>query len=989
MAISTSSGLTYTTGAIYNDPKIGNVLNGYRSYTYNFTLSALPVNSSNDPAKYEADSAPYTVLRSGGKGTTGLKGTAGPTSAQVEANTKLQTDQAATVESITASKKNIDSLQFNADLIPGFNTSSSGRFDMFIDKMEINTFVSPDKLIGFLPQQNLRFTVIEPFSINGFFEALHTAAVAAGYPSYIGAYYVLTLKFFGYPDTDTADSPAGPVEIPHSTRSWAISMGAISLEVTEKGCVYNCQAIESGGNAVADSVNQLKKSLTFEGITVQEALAGPLASERSANYAGNDFVTKVNKLQKDSTKDRTGSDIYDEYQVWFPELTDTDLDYTKVNKIGRTKLANTSEILKSSGMEDPQTTGKNTNYQNNPKDKSTGSIKLDPSTGKYQLQFAESVNISDIITNTIRDSEYIGNLIKALKENPGSVIDKNGYVEYFRLRTSVELTEKINPETKKPKSIFKFIVTPFKVHVSSIKGLPPALWDPKKYPPFVVRSYDYMYTGKNTDVIAFKLNFNLFYSAATPLELNNDLLQSAVGIGPTNSTDITFNNQVSSNDATKIQTGVLTSRPAAVPYVPEGGPGAPKSDNAYRNLSRFIHTQFLNWADSSQSLTLDIIGDPLYVATNGLNGYYSGPDGAAFTQNGEADFINWQVPISVNFRNPIDIGKSGFMDFSEQQVPFSGIYSVGTINNYFSDGIFKQRLNLLRMEGQLSGAPIKVKDYSDLFAESANPLDQITTDTTDGVPNVAGKVSDATIKRLGGTVLSNLGKAAALVGAAGLLKNISGQAATVLAASLAVPAVIGVAKSAIDTVNGLASKATGLIGNVNNKVASAPNVSASTDPTNNITEAAKQGIPVDLIDKEKLTNIPKAAPPATAPGPQVDVATLQSLYKSGGVAAIAKAYGVKDITNISPTELPLGTVKMIEETITPSNPLTTLKGVVAKASFGIDTSIVTDKLASAQTLLNQAQSVVTIIPRDAGQATSILTQAGSNVTSPLTKILQG
>jgi len=987
MAIASATGLTYTTGAIYNDPKYGNVFNGYRSYTYNFTLSAMPIANSNDPAKYEKESAPYTVLRSGGKGTTGLKGPAGPTSAQVEANNLTQ-QYAEDPTVVKQSQKDIDSLQFNADLIPGFNTNSPGRFDMFIDKMEINTTMTPDRLIGFIPQGDFRFTVIEPYSINGFIEALHTAAVAAGYVSYTGGYYVLTLKFLGYPDTDTADSLAEPVEIPHSTRSWLIAMTAADLEVTEKGCVYTCRAIECGGNAVADSVNQLKKSLTFEGITVQEALAGPLASERSASYAGNDFITKINKLQKDSAKDRNGGDIYDEYQLWFPELTDTDLDYTKVNKIGRTKLANTSEILKSSGMEDPQTTGKNTNYQNNPNEK-TESIKLDPSTGKYQLQFAEKSNISDIITNTIRDSEYISNLVKSLKENPGSVIDQHGYVEYFRIRTEVELTKKINPETKKPKSIFKFIVTPFKVHVSSIKGLPPTLWDPAKYPPFVVRAYDYMYTGKNTDVISFKLNFNHLYNSAIPVEINNDSVPSSVGIGPTNSTDITFKNPISSNDAAKIQTGVLTSRPTAISYVPVDGPGAPKSDNAYRNLSRSIHLQFLNYAESEIALTLDIIGDPLYIATNGLNGYYHGPNGPGFTQNGEADFITYVVPISVNFRNPVDIGKSGFMDFSENQIPFSGIYTVNTINNSFSEGIFKQRLSLTRLSGQLGGAAIKAKDYSDLFEESANPLDQITIDTTEGSPNIAGKVSDATIKRLGGTVLSNLGKAAALVGVAGLLKNVSGQAATVLAASLAVPAVIGVAKSAIDTVNGLASKATGLIGDVNKKVASAPNVSAGTDPTNNITEAAKQGVPVDLIDKEKLTNIPKAAPPAKAPGPQVDVATLQSLYKSGGVAAIAKAYGVKDITNISPTELPLGTVKMIEETITPSNPLTTLKGVVAKASSGIDTSIVTDKLASAQTLLNQAQSVVTIIPRDAGQATSILTQAGSNVTSPLTKILQG
>jgi hypothetical protein len=993
LSATTSTG--FTTGLKFIDPKVGNVLNNYRSYTYNFTLDALPTEFANDPKKWqlagaEAASASYRILKSGGKGTTGLAGAKGPTTAQVEANnlTQQYTEDPAVVKQ---SQKDIDLLKFNVDLIPEFNKSSPGRFDFFIDKWEMTTSYSPSDLYGFIPNANFNFTVVEPYSINGFLEVLHAASVAAGYTSYMAATFLMTLKFLGYPDNDSADSPAGPEEVPHSTRSWLINITNASLEVTEKGSVYVCQATVTSGFAVADSNNKLKKSITFEGRTVQDCLAGPLDSERPANYAGNDFVTKVNLLQKESTKDRTGSDIYDEYRVYFPEVTDTgDLDYTKVNKIGRTKLADNAQLLKSSGMEDPQTTEKKTNYKNKPEDTSTEITKLDPATGKYQLQFPESFNISDLITNIIRDSEFYANLLKSLKENSGSVIDQHGYIDYFRLRTEVELSKSINPETKKPKSIFKFIVTPFKVHISNLsKGMPTPLWDATKYPPFVVRTYDYMYTGKNVDVINFKLSLNGLYHAVTPVELNNDVIQSTYGAGPSNSTDITFKNLTSSNDVAQLQNGAATSRAGSVPYVPKEGPGLPKSDSPYRNIARSIHTQFLNFHEAAMSLTVDIIGDPLYIATNGMNGLIQNKDGAGFTSNGEADFITYQVPVSITFRNPVDIGKSGFMDFSEDQIPYSGIYQVTSINNYFNEGIFKQRLNMTRLSGQLEGKPIKVKDYSDLFEESANPLDQITTDTTEGTPNVAGKVSDATIKRLGGTVLSNLGKAAALVGAAGLLKNVSGQAATVLAASLAVPAVIGVAKSAIDTVNSLASKATGLIGDANKKVASAPNVSSSTDPTNNITAAAKANIPVDILTQDQLANIPKSAPPATAPGPQVDVSTLQSLYKSGGVAAIAKAYGVKDITNISPTELPLGTVKMIEETITPSNPLTTLKGVVANASSVVDASIVTDKLASAQTLLNGAQSVVTIIPRDASQATSILTQAGSNVTSPLTKILQG
>ena len=153
--------LNYTPpGKIYLDPKIQNVLDHYRSYTYNFTLSAVSKEDSNDPKKFQSDSVGYVILKSGGKGTTGIKTPTGPTSAQVDANTKLQTDQAATVASIASSQKNIDTLQFNADLVPGFNKNSPGRFDMFIDKFEIHTTFD-SSLAGFTTIQLINFTVIE------------------------------------------------------------------------------------------------------------------------------------------------------------------------------------------------------------------------------------------------------------------------------------------------------------------------------------------------------------------------------------------------------------------------------------------------------------------------------------------------------------------------------------------------------------------------------------------------------------------------------------------------------------------------------------------------------------------------------------------------------------------------------------------------------------------------------------------------------------
>jgi hypothetical protein len=52
--------------------KQGNVLNSYRSSTYNFTLSALENAQVNDPEIYRSSELKYVILKSGGKGYTGI-----------------------------------------------------------------------------------------------------------------------------------------------------------------------------------------------------------------------------------------------------------------------------------------------------------------------------------------------------------------------------------------------------------------------------------------------------------------------------------------------------------------------------------------------------------------------------------------------------------------------------------------------------------------------------------------------------------------------------------------------------------------------------------------------------------------------------------------------------------------------------------------------------------------------------------------------------
>jgi hypothetical protein len=121
-----------------------NLLNTYRSVTYNFSLGALDSGDLADPNRYRNSELKYLILKSGGKGGQGM--TAGsqinvasvvPTAGGGRGSTEVYTDPRRSdisVEKASAPLRNIGN-----ELIDGFNADSPGKFDMFIENIEIET----------------------------------------------------------------------------------------------------------------------------------------------------------------------------------------------------------------------------------------------------------------------------------------------------------------------------------------------------------------------------------------------------------------------------------------------------------------------------------------------------------------------------------------------------------------------------------------------------------------------------------------------------------------------------------------------------------------------------------------------------------------------------------------------------------------------------------------------------------------------------------
>ena len=741
-----------------------NVLNGYRSFTYNFTLSALDKNSVNDPSTYRNNALNYVILKSGGKGSEGISSNGSLSSTQFAS--RARSDFAARDPrrvDISEDQGSQPLRNYGTELVTGFNQNSPGRFDLFIDDVEIETIMSFTKEGGSTLPCSIKFRVTEPYSINGFIEALHVASVACGYLNYAQASFLLKMEFIGYPDDDGVTFK-NPKIIERTTRYFPIKLAGVEVEVGEKGTVYRCTAIPWNDQAFGQA-NVLRRPVTMAGTNVSEILKN--------------LATNLNKQILDDDKKAKADQnvtISDEYEISFPTKTDSGLDYTKINDIGTSAL---ESILRNNSIfkfKDPGEPQKTQTPQE--KDAAPEEVKLHPTSGTPpQIQFAENQQINEIIAAVVRDSAYVKKILNEKK------IDPNGFIDYFVIKSDVINKDQIDPTTRKPYQKFRFSVVPYKVHFTRIPTLASQKYDPGPINKLSLREYNYIYTGNNVDVLNFKLNFNTLFFEAIPTAMgNNDQPGSRDTAGQPNDTQA----KVTGDDTTNLTTDqnpTPTSKQVALPVVMNGTNASQRSDDPYYSLARNMHNAIIDSKSSMLSGEIEILGDPLYLVTGGIGNYDPKPSGVpGLTEDGEADHFNGEILITINFRNPIDINsleKGGMFYFETEKLPFSGVYRILKVNSIFNDGLFKQRVEIVRIPGQIIGRT-RETSVQEKIKDDPKPGSQQLPTTTQGTDQAGQPASEANLATLLSRGLPSPGLPGALSNFVGAVGGLGGNALSAL-----------------------------------------------------------------------------------------------------------------------------------------------------------------------------------------------------------------
>ena len=220
-----------------------------------------------------------------------------------------------------------------------------------------------------------------------------------------------------------------------------------------------------------------------------------------------------------------------------------------------------------------------------------------------------------------------------------------------------------------------------------------------------VYAYNYIYTGKNDDILDVDIKFNALYYNALTIYKNH--ISNVVRPANTDETKdqpdaSTFKNN--EQDPNAIMPMVM--KPVTYNTEQQNSSGSTTTEQvAKADIEDSLMT--LSQADMLQ-LDLDIIGDPAYIKQDDV--FWSpqiaseyGNEDPRLTIDGSLKTDDGEVYVSLKFRTPIDVDEStGLMKFDSkyQQSLFSGMYRVLTVSSKFRNGQFLQTLSLVRLVKQ-------------------------------------------------------------------------------------------------------------------------------------------------------------------------------------------------------------------------------------------------------------------------------------------------
>lgn len=327
-----------------------------------------------------------------------------------------------------------------------------------------------------------------------------------------------------------------------------------------------------------------------------------------------------------------------------------------------------------------------------------GKMVPDPTVSNFK--FSQDTNIPNAINQVILASKFPEGALDTANLSP------EGYRGWWKIETQVFiLSGKTQSGTGTKPKLYVYRIIPYQVHASRM--MPPGAPAPgfQQLKQQVVKEYNYLYTGKNQEIINFNIDIANGFQAMMLADNGNNTADVKTAkedggeINKESEMESKKGNVFSGTPGGGLQSQASYSK-TRTGTDSKGGGGA--ETNSTR-IARLFHDALTNGKDLV-NLDLEINGDPYFLATSGFGNYTAGQTNKSnINSDNEVNYQNGEVDIVVNFRTPIDINQStGLYNFGGTAGvnQFSGLYKVTTLVSTFSKGKFTQKLSGFRRQGQ-------------------------------------------------------------------------------------------------------------------------------------------------------------------------------------------------------------------------------------------------------------------------------------------------
>jgi len=661
----------------------------------------------------------------------------------------------------------------------------TGKYDFGINNVEINSQITYNRETQASNAYTISFDVFEPYSMGLFMQVCQNAAQSQGWSSYLGqTTFLLTFEFIGYDDDGT------PIKIPNTTRHIPFTFTTMAMTATAGGSVYKVTALPSNEMVFLNNFKLFEHDISVEGSTVQEALqSGERSLQTIVNKRLQEYASKnpaatafdeviiifpktpnVTELQGvDQGGNNVGIELRDEdgtisnirrssedgtlYDAsgLSSQAPGVSPEVAKINpnsantflpkvsrRVSAANLIQESDDLNPIGKSilqfDSTMTGQgNSNDQND--------IQIDPSNpisrkkitydkNKRQFTYSQGTSIVNAISSILLHSKYCRAGVDAQK------IDPKGMIPWFRIESEVHFQppKEGNIGDNNVPKLLVFKVVPYFVHSERNTANQAAPAGLAELATEVAKVYDYIYTGNNTEVLGFNIEFPqaMFNSVAKGSGLDDKDLTS----NGRNAATPESNTAKISNDNSSYWGERNAPRMASNPPTPESNNngGTTYVDQKTRVAEAFQRALNDSETDLVNIPNFTIMGDPYFLADSGL-GNFSNTGSGSFnvTKDLAMDYQSGEVDIAITFRTPVDYDSStGLMDFGSTEIVrhFSGLYRVLEARHKFQNGKFTQELSLQRRRNQTAEStnkPVPVRGQVSA-ADSLGPGEQLVTD---------------------------------------------------------------------------------------------------------------------------------------------------------------------------------------------------------------------------------------------------------------------